>query len=368
MVAPPWVRIPPPRYGGTEAVIDVLARGLVAAGHEVVLFASGDSTCPVDRRFLHPTALGTLGSVEDEVLQVQAAYRYLAGQVDIIHDHTIARPQRLLALAHPTPVVHTNHGPFTPDNLRDYERVARRVPVIAISRAQAASAPTVAVATVIHHGIEVDAIPSGDGAGGYVAFLGRMTADKGAHRAVRTARAAGVPIRLAAKMWEPLERAYFAREVEPLLGPDATYVGELGPRAKINLLRGAIALLNPIRWPEPFGLAMVEAMATGTPVLTFREGSAPEIVEDGITGFLCDDVQDLAAAVVKARSIDRAGCRARVRQRFSATRMVEDHVRLYLDVIASHQRRLSTTAKPGSLAGSDPLPVGSPVPMMTQSA
>lgn len=334
LVAPPWVPVPPPRYGGSEVVIDVLARGLLAAGHEVTLFTTGDSTCPVPRAWVYPEALGTPTSGAAERVHVEAAYRALLGRVDIIHDHTLLGPWRCASRPCPTPVVATSHGPLTDEMARYYEPIARRLPVVAISAAQAASAPGVAVAAVIHHGIDLGAFPLGAGEGGYVAFLGRMDPDKGPHRAVCAARAAGVPIVLAAKMWEPAERAFFAAEVKPLLGADAVYVGEIGGQAKVELLGRATALLNPIRWPEPFGLVMVEAMATGTPVLSFAEGSACEIVVDGVTGFLCDDVAALAAAIGRVSRLDRGQVRAAAEARFSAARMVSDYVGLYRRAIA----------------------------------
>jgi len=330
LVAPPWVAVPPPSYGGTEAVIDRLARGLVGAGHEVTLFTTGDATCPVPRLFAYPHALGTTGPVEAELHHVELAYDALVGRVDVIHDHTLFGPQHVISRGEcPTPVVTTVHGPFTDEMVRMYEPVSRRVPVVAISAAQAASAPTVHTVAVIHHGLELERFPLGSGAGGYVAFLGRMSPDKGPHRAITAARAAGVPIRLAAKMWEPAERAFFAAEVEPLLGPDAIYVGELGGTDKLEFLGSATALLNPIRWPEPFGLVMIEALATGTPVISFIEGSAPEIVCHGLNGFLCDDEQDMADAIARIGELDRTACRASVEASFSAEQMVAEHVGLY---------------------------------------
>ncbi|HET9732382.1 MAG TPA: glycosyltransferase [Acidimicrobiales bacterium] len=329
LIAPPWVPVPPPSYGGTEAVIDNLARGLVAAGHDVVLFTTGDSTCPVPRRWAYPDALGTGLSVEAELHHVEVAYKSLVGEVDVIHDHTLFGPWRHLLEPCATPVVATHHGPFTDEMVRLYEPVARGLPLVAISAAQAASAPTVAVAAVILHGIDTSGFPLGAGDGGYVAFLGRMNPDKGPHRAIAAARAAGVPIRLAAKMWEPAEQAFFAAEVAPLLGSDATYVGELGGRAKLDFLAGASALLNPIGWPEPFGLVMIEAMATGTPVISFPAGAAPEIVRDGINGALCEDVEAMSEAIPSVATLDRSRCRASVEERFSVARMVEDHVDLY---------------------------------------
>ena len=266
---------------------------------------------------------------EAELRHVEAAYAALTGTVDVIHDHTELGPRRVLSGHCPVPVVATVHGPFTEDNAGWYARISERLPVVAISAAQAASAPSVNVAGVIHHGIDLDAFPVGSGRGGYVAFLGRMSPVKGPHRAIAAARAAGVPIRLAAKMWEPEERAYFESEVRPLLGRDAVYVGEVGGAAKAEFLGEALALLNPIRWPEPFGLNMVEALATGTPVLSFAEGAAPEIVADGVNGYLCRDVTAMAQAIRRVALLDRRACRSVAESRFSTARMVSAHVLLY---------------------------------------
>lgn len=342
LIAPPWVPVPPPQYGGTELVIDVLARGLQAAGHRVRLFATGDSTCPVPRQWIYPRALGTDGRPPPELDHVRRAYEALDGRVDIIHDHTLWGPWLWAREPRSTPVVATVHGAFTEDTAPMYRAVSRLVPIVAISRSQAASCPGMAVAAVIHHGIDPGAFAAGPGDGGYVAFLGRMNPDKGPQRAIVAARRAGVPIRLAAKIWEPGEHRFFDQTIRPMLGHDAVYVGEVGPAEKACLLGRAIALLNPIRWPEPFGLVMVEAMACGTPVISFPEGAAPEIVDDGVTGFLCDGETAMAAAVASLGDIDRRACRAAVESRFSAGRMVDDHLRLYRKVLAGEIRRRGT--------------------------
>jgi glycosyltransferase involved in cell wall biosynthesis len=321
--------VPPTVYGGTEVVVDQLAQGLTRAGCEVTLFATGDSTCPVERRWCYPKALGTLADVSTERAHVALAYRELAG-MDVIHDHTLTGP--LWASEHGCgmPVVTTAHGEFTSEMRSHYAAVAAAgVSVVAISRSQRLTAPEVPVAAVIHHGIDPASFPFGRGTGGYVMFLGRMHPAKGAHRAIAVARAANRRIVLAAKMWEPAERRYFTECVELLLGPDAVFVGEVGGRHKLDLLANAAALLNPIRWPEPFGLVMIEALACGTPVLTFAEGAAPEIVEHGRSGFICDDEADMAAAIALVPSLDRADCRARVETAFSTDRMVRDHLTLY---------------------------------------
>jgi glycosyltransferase involved in cell wall biosynthesis len=341
LIAPPWVAVPPTLYGGTELVIDQLARGLASAGCDVVLFTTGDATCPVTRRWLYSTALGTVADPQAELAHVEQAYRDLAG-VDVIHDHTLSGPLWTDLPSGGPPVVTTLHGELIAELRPQYVAAAARgVSIIAISHAQRRSAPEVPVAAVIHHGLDLSEWPFGPGGGGYVLFLGRMSPSKGADRAIRAARAAGRRILLAAKMWEPAERRYFAETVEPLLGPDATYVGEVTPAEKVELLCGAEALLNPIRWPEPFGLVMIEALACGTPVLTFAEGAAPEIVEHGRTGFLCDDEDDMAAHLAQASTLDRVACRASVEARFTAERMVADHLVLYRR-LASVESELDT--------------------------
>lgn len=336
LIAPPWVAVPPTVYGGTELVIDVLARGLSVAGCDVVLFTTGDATCPVPRRSLYPRALGTAEAPRGEYAHVVRAYGDLArAGVDVIHDHTFTGP--VLAELHPpgTPVITTVHGELTPTSRRHYRSAAAGgAAIVAISHAQRRTAPEIPVAAVIHHGVDVDTFPAGPGDGGYVLFLGRMHPDKGAHRAIEIARAAGKRIVLAAKMWEPDEYRYFAECVEPLLGDDAIYVGEVGGQHKLELLAGAEALVNPIRWPEPFGLVMIEALATGTPVLAFPEGAAPEIIDHGHTGWLCTDEHDMAARLIHVAALDRRACRASVEARFSAARMVADHLALYHQLLA----------------------------------
>ncbi len=332
LIAPPWVPVPPPQYGGTEVMLDELAQGLSAAGCEVMLFTTGDATCPVPRRWLYPRALGTLAAFTDERAHVEEAYRELAG-ADVIHDHTLTGPMSPELAPPGVPVVTTAHGPFTPELRAIYKAAAARMAVVAISDAQRRGAPDLPISAVIHHGLDVNAFPIGRGDGDYVLFLGRMHPDKGAHRAIAVARAAGRRILLAAKLWEPRERHYFVECVEPMLGPQAVYLGEVGGQRKLDLLAGAEALLNPIRWPEPFGLVMIEALACGTPVLAFREGAAPEIIEDTRTGFLCEHEDDMVAKLEDVGRIDRAACRASVESRFSTGRMVDDHVALYRTLI-----------------------------------
>jgi glycosyltransferase involved in cell wall biosynthesis len=332
LIAGPWLPVPPPAYGGTEAVIDRLARGFVTAGHDVMLFTTGDSTCPVPRDWVRErSAIDRIGQTSVELHHLVHAYDAVRG-ADIVHDHTLLGPVYSEGRCR-APVVTTNHGPFSDEMNEIFARSAEHAQVVAISHDQA-SRSTVPVSAVIHHGLEVEHFPVGRGDGGYALFLGRFSPDKGAREAVLAARDAGVPLILAAKMRGPEEKAYFRDQVEPLLGGTVRYVGEVGPERKAELLAGARALVNPIRWPEPFGLVMIEALACGTPVLASRLGSAPEIVEDGVTGFLCDSVDDVATAFARVDEIDRAACRKAAEGHFSAERMVREHLELYTRLLA----------------------------------
>ncbi|MDQ3944227.1 MAG: glycosyltransferase family 4 protein [Actinomycetota bacterium] len=339
VIAPPWVPVPPPAYGGTEVVLDGLCRGLTEAGHEVLLYASGDSTCPVARDFTFELAPGVESiSPAAELRHVIRGYDAVRDfDADVVHDHTLVGPvyaERFPELR----VATTNHGPFNGDLDVLYRALADRVPVVAISHSQASTAPDIPIAAVIHHGVDPARFPVGSGAGGYALFLGRMVPEKGVHTAIRAARAAGVPLLIAAKMREQHEYEYFTERVKPLLGGDVEYVGEVGGDRKLQFLGDAACLLNPVAWPEPFGMVMIEALACGTPVVATPCGATSEIVEEGVTGFLRSDEDVLAAAVENVGELDRAACRAAVEERFSHRRMANDHVALYERIAAPSLR------------------------------
>jgi len=332
VIAPPWAPVPPQLYGGIELVVDRLASGFHAAGHEVLLYTTGDSTSSVPMAWVLPHSEGRrIGMAVPELQHVMHAYETVQ-DFDVVHDHTVFGP--IYAERYPRlKVVTTIHGPFN-DELTDiYQRIAERVPIIAISHAQHRRVPHLPIARVIHHGINAADFPIGTGEGGYVLFLGRMAPEKGAHRAIEAAVKAHVPILMAAKMREPWEMEYFDSFVRPRLCDDVQYLGEVPHEEKLRLLADAIALVNPIRWPEPFGLVMLEALACGTPVLAFPEGAAPEIVEDGVTGFLCHDEQDMAERIGLVGHLDRATCRAAVEGYFSTERMVNEHLALFHELL-----------------------------------
>jgi glycosyltransferase involved in cell wall biosynthesis len=327
LIAPPWLPVPAPAYGGTEAVLDELARGLLAAGHEVLLICHPDSTCPVPKASVIPAEDAVrMGRTIIEIEHAIGAYE-LVQHADIVHDHTLTGP--IHSAKYPDlAVVTTNHNPFTRPYNTLYGAVVPRVAVVAISASHAASTQ-VPVDAVVHHGINVDDYPFGAGDGGYVALLGRMAANKGVHRAIAVAKTAGIRLKIAAKMREPHERAYFEEFVEPHLGGNVEYLGEVDADGKRELLSGAAALLNPISWREPFGMVMLESLACGTPVVGCPQGAAPEIVEHGLTGFLGDSDAELINGVNSLDRIDRSVCREQARQRFSVERMVEGYLRVY---------------------------------------
>ena len=332
LLAPPWAAVPPPSYGGTEAVVSELAVGLTAARHEVILYATDDSTAPVP--LVRATASATwdrVGHGEVELPHVMRGYEALAG-CDIIHDHTLLGPAWALASGYDR-VVTTCHGPFGGEFTAIYRRYAKRLPVVAISHNQAQRAPEVTIDRVIHHGLDPAAYPVGDGDGGFLLFLGRMTPDKGVRQAILAARSAGRRLVIAAKIREDSEQAYYSDQIKPLLDGDVEFIGEVGGNDKLALLGSASALLNPIQWPEPFGLVMIEAMACGTPVIACPNGAAPEIIEDGITGFLCSETNELVRAINDVDDLNRQACREAVIERFSTARMVRDHLALYNELV-----------------------------------
>jgi glycosyltransferase involved in cell wall biosynthesis len=340
LIAPAWLPIPAPAYGGTETVVDTLARGLHNAGHDVLLVCHPGSTCPVSRASVVPAVDAVrMGRASIELEHAIGAYE-LVKDYDVVHDHTLAGPVYAARFAD-LPVVATNHMPFTRTMSAIFGAAVPHVGLIAISQSHAASTD-LPIAGVVHHGVDLNDFPIGDGEGGYAAVLSRMTPEKGVHRAIAIARKAGVQLRIAAKMHEPHEREYFDEFVRPHLGPDVIYLGELGAADKRELLGGAMALLNPIGWPEPFGMAMVEALACGTPVVGCPQGAAPEIVIDGVTGFLSDDDDELAAALRAVHRIDRAVCRQRVAEHFSAESMVAGHLQVYEQQRAATALRAAT--------------------------
>ena len=335
IIAPPWIPIPPNAYGGIESFIDVLARALVDAGQDVVLAASSDSTSPVPRLpGFEPSDPAKMGVTSHELQHLLRAFSGLA-DVDVILDNTLAGPI-LARFATTLPVVTVAHGPLIPIEQELYCAASSDVVFVAISHNQASLAGPVPIRRVIHHGIQVEDVPVGPG-GDSACFVGRMHPSKGIPEAIEAAAIAGIPLRIAAKMQEQAEEEYFDEVVRPMLGSNAEYVGELNAEEKYELMGNSSVLLNPIQWDEPFGLVMIEAMATGTPVAATPRGSVAEIVEEGRTGFIRSDPKGLAAALADLATLDRASCREAVETRFSSHRMAADYVALFEELV--RQRR-----------------------------
>ncbi len=328
VVAPPWYEIPPSGYGGIERICFDLVEGLVDRGHAVTLVAAGARRTRAAFAPALPEPLSGLGTVEhpvQEVLYGAAVARALEDvDVDVVHDHSLAGP---LVARPPRPTVLTAHGPVD-GWLGGYFRLLG-LPLVAISEAQRGTAPDLPWAGVVHNSIDVAAYPFRADKDDVVLFLGRMAPEKGAHLAAGAARAAGFPVVLAGKAAEAHERRYFDEQVAPTLGPDATWVGEVAGTRRTDLLGRARCLVCPVQWDEPFGLASIEAMACGTPVVALRRGAMAEVVEHGRTGWLCDDPAELAEGVRRAGELDPRECRAAVAERFDTATMVDRYVEVY---------------------------------------
>lgn len=334
MIAPPWFTVPPQGYGGVENVCADLVDGLVARGHEVSLIGAGQPGTQAGRfvaTYAEPPS-GRLGEPLPEVLHSAAAAQVLDGlDVDVVHDHTLAGP--LLARGRRMPTVVTMHGPVADEPGEYYRLLARTVDLVAISQAQRRAAPDLSWLGTVHNAVDVDSFPFRAEKDDMLLFLGRMHPDKGVHLAIDAARRAGLPIVVAGKCTEPLEREYFRTHVEPRLGPDVTIFGPADATQKRDLLSRAAALVFPILWDEPFGMVMIEAMACGTPVVALRRGSVSEVVVDGVTGVICDDLEELPAAITAARRLAPADCREHVRTRFDVDTMVRGYESLYREAI-----------------------------------
>lgn len=334
-------RVPPRSYGPWEQVAATIAEGLVARGHDVTLFATADSVTSARLHAEAPAGYEEDGSVDAKVYEALhiAAVFERADEFDVISNQFDFLPLVFSRLTS-TPVVTTIHG-FSSERIlpvyRAYDDVAHYV---AISEAD--RRPDLTYAATIHHGIDAAAFHLGDGDGGYLLFLGRIHPDKGTATAIEVARRAGLPLVIAGVVQDA---EYHRREVEAYVdGTRVTYVGPVGPAERDQLLGGARALLHLIAFDEPFGLSVVEAMATGTPVVAYARGSMPEIVRPGVSGFLVDDVAGAVTAVGEVGALDRAACRADAVARFSSERMVDDYERLFRRVIADHRSRTDRVA------------------------
>jgi hypothetical protein len=345
LLAPPWIPIPPPGYGGIERVIAELASGLVRHGHDVSLLAppgsrSSANVVPLLERE-HAQDMGeTLVDVDhvSRALEVIDDAAERGHPYDIVHDHS---GFALVAIADrvAVPVLHTLHGPFTDDIRAFYRQHAHKVWVSGLSRAQLAGGPPgLRCVGAIPNPISLRAWPLETVKQRYLLWVGRMTEGKGPHRAIAVARAVGMPLIIAGPV-QPGQREFFAAEVAPHIdGQRVRYLEEIGGRRQHELFARATALLMPIRWPEPFGMVMIEAMACGTPVIAFRDGSAPEVVVDGVSGFLVDDEAGMTDAVRRVGRLDPVLCRATVAERFEVDVVTRAYEAAYRFVIATETR------------------------------
>jgi glycosyltransferase involved in cell wall biosynthesis len=329
--------VPPARYGGIEAVVSLLADGLVARGHDVTLFASGDSRTLARLVAVHAEAPGDrLGQTVPELEHVLACIRR-AGAFDVISDHSGPLAVALSGLA-ATAFVHTIHNALDDELAPAYDAALDIAPgarVVSLSAQQRRCRPGYAWIANIPNAVDLQRYPCrARGGGRHLLWVGRMCRDKGPDRAIEVARRAGLPLVLAGKMHTPAECDYFARRVQPQLGGSVSYAGEADRVTIVALLHDAIALLNPIDWPEPFGLVMIEALACGVPVLATRCGAVPEIVEDGITGVIVDDYHSMVDAIPAAAAIAPAACRQAAERRFGPDQMLDRYLGAYRVAIA----------------------------------
>jgi len=334
-VTPPWFDVPPQAYGGIELMAGDLIDALVDRGHDVILVGAGyNGTRAHFLRTFEQAPSRRLGEPLPEIVHAAWAGRYLDELVvDVVHDHTLTGP--LAARGRKAPTVVTAHGPVTGEIGTFYEKISPDVHLVAISDAQRRLGPQVTWGGTVHNAISVAEFTFRPDKDNYVLFLGRFSPDKGAHLAIDAAREAGRPILLAGKLQEPTELAYFRAEIAPRLGERVRFVGEADRWTKQKLAGRAHCLIFPVCWDEPFGMVMVEAMACGTPVVALNRGSVPEVVADGVTGFILDDPADLPAAIRKAADLDPAACRRHVERNFDVTVMAEGYERVYAHATAS---------------------------------
>ncbi len=338
-IAPLVERVPPTLYGGTERVVSWLTEELVALGHDVTLFASGDSVTEAKLEPIVPRALRLAGIHNSTPYNIIMMDRLAArhDDFDVLHFHIDFFHYPLFRrLAHKT--LTTLHGRQDLPEMPDIYHAFPHMPLVSISNHQRKPVPPVNWRGTVYHGMPENLLKEGRGEGGYLAFLGRICHDKGILPAIEIARRAGLPLKVAAKV-DPADQDYFEKEVRPVLdeSPHVEFIGEIGDAQKPEFLGRARALLFPISWPEPFGLVMIEAMACGTPVIAFDCGSVPEIMEDGLTGFVVKDVDEAAAAAGKLGWLYRPTIRSRFEERFSAHAMARQYVAIYEELLTSDE-------------------------------
>lgn len=331
-VSPLYESVPPRLYGGTERVVSYLTEELVRQGHDVTLFASGESSTSARLRTICERSLrlkggAGVGGLAQHLYMLEKVIQE-ADNFDVIHFHLDYLPFSLIR-RHDLPAITTLHGRLDIPDLYPLFREFDDMHLVSISNAQRAPMPWASWLQTVHHGLPADLYTPNAEPGDYLAFLGRISPEKRVDRAIEIAKGVGRPLRIAAKV-DAADREYFDSEIRPLLDdPIVEFIGEIGDSEKGEFLRNAYALLFPIDWPEPFGLVMIEAMACGTPVIAFRGGSVGEVIENGITGFIVDNIEEAICATGRLHLIDRRLCRRTFERRFSARRMCKDYLRAY---------------------------------------
>jgi glycosyltransferase involved in cell wall biosynthesis len=341
-VAPLAEAVPPKLYGGTERVVAYLTDALVELGHDVTLFASGDSATKAILSPIWPRALRLDPDVKDPFvpmfMQLETVARR-AHEFDVIHSHLDYFGYPLLRRLG-TPSITTLHGRLDLPELRALYRLYGDIPVVSISNSQRVPLPEANFVATVLHGLPQNLLSKSEGRGGYLAFLGRISPEKAPDAAIRIAVRAGIPLKIAAKV-DRVDREYFETTVEPLLGQgDVEFIGEIREDQKQEFLGNAAGLVFPIAWREPFGLVMIEAMACGTPVIAFKNGSVPEVLENAVTGFIVHSEDQAVEAVRRMGTLDRARIRGEFERRFTAQRMAQNYLKLYAGL--TRARRLPT--------------------------
>lgn len=330
-IAPLVERVPPKRYGGTERVVSALTEELVRRGHEVTLFASGDSQTSARLESVYPRSLreakfkDLYGTNDLTMLHIGLAYE-LQDEFDIIHDHVapLSLPTANLAS---TPVVVSMHGAFTSENRKLFETL-RGPNIVTASQAQLYPLPNINHAGTVYHGLPMQDYPFGEKHDGYLLYVGRISIEKGVHYALDVAQALDLRLIIAAKV-EPLDLPYFREYIEPRLSDRITWIGEVDEAERNRLMSKARAFLHPVVFREPFGLTLIEAMACGCPVIAFNRGSIPEIVKTGVTGYVVEDVEGMIDALNNIEAIERAACRRHALQNFSVEKMADGYEAIY---------------------------------------
>ncbi|MFB2893211.1 glycosyltransferase family 4 protein [Aerosakkonemataceae cyanobacterium BLCC-F50] len=341
-IAPLWESVPPPAYGGIELVVGLLCNELVKRGHEVTLFASGDSISLAKLEWVHPRALRLDSTVKEyniyEMLHLSRVYEK-ASEFDVIHSHMGCSALPFSKLVK-TPTIHTLHGIFTPDNEKLFAH-ARQQPYVSISDAQREARLNLNCVATVYNGIDVSTYKFYEKpqAPPYLAFLGRVSPEKGTHLAIEIAKRSGWQLKIAGKV-DVVDRLYFEQEIKPHIdGEQIQFIGEANHAQKSKLMGNAAVTLFPITWREPFGLVMIESMVTGTPVVAMNLGSTSEIIAHGKTGFLCNSVEECVAAIEPAEQLDRYSCRQHVIENFSVQKMTSGYEAVYQKILAERYTR-----------------------------